>query len=106
MTISITASYGCSALKGIETLREIFPDGEANALNFVMFSTSGSHGSYLTIEEVAASLDSDEPERLTVLVIQPRVVWMLYGAIEITAADVPYLLKLRDSSKRVFADHG
>lgn len=88
---------------GMDALRELFPDGEANDLNFVMFSTSGTHGSYSTIEEVAASLETDEPEKLTVLVIQPRVVRMLYSSIEITADDVPFLLKLRESSKRVFA---
>ncbi|TPM89876.1 hypothetical protein [Mesorhizobium sp. B2-1-3A] len=88
---------------GMDVLRSLFPEGEANALNFVMFSTSGTHGSYLTIEEVAASLGSDEPSKLTVLVIQPRVVRLLYGEIEITADDVPYLQNLRESSKRVFA---
>jgi hypothetical protein len=89
---------------GMDTLRSLFPDGEANNLNFVMFSTSGTHGSYLTIEECAASLDTDEPEKLTVLVIQPRVVRMLYGEVEIAHEDVPFLLKLRESSKRVFAE--
>ncbi|AZO45870.1 hypothetical protein EJ076_34700 [Mesorhizobium sp. M7D.F.Ca.US.005.01.1.1] len=89
---------------GMDVLRSLFPDGEANDLNFVMFSTSGTHGSYLTIEDVAASLGTVEPCKLTVLVIQPRVVRMLYGEVEITAEDVPYLLKLRESSKRVFAE--
>ena len=87
----------------MDVLRSLFPDGEANDLNFAMFSTSGTHGSYLTIEDVVASLETDEPSKLTVLVIQPRVVRMLYGEVAITADDVPYLTKLRESSKRVFA---
>lgn len=89
---------------GMDVLRSLFTDGEANGLNFVMFSTSGTHGSYLSIEEVVDSLGTDEPYKLTVLVIQPRVVRMLYGEIAITAYDVPFLLKLRESSKRVFAE--
>lgn len=89
---------------GMDVLRSLFPDGEANDLNFVMFSTSGTHGSYLTIEEVAASPETDEPCKLTVLVIQPRVVRMLYGEVAITTDDVPFLMKLQESSKRVFAE--
>lgn len=43
-------------------------------------------------------------KRLTVLVIQPRVVRMLYGDIDITAEDVPYLQKLRASSRAVLGE--
>lgn len=103
-TIYMAPHYSVEEIKNVAALRAIFPKGEANDLNFVMFSTSGIHGSYLTIEEVAASLDTDGPEELTVLVIQPRIVHMKYGQISITAEDVPFLLKLRESSKRVFAE--
>jgi hypothetical protein len=88
---------------GMETLRALFPDGVANDLNQCLFSTSGTHGSYLSIEDVAASLNTKEPERLTVLVIQPRVVRMLYGDIDIEAADVPFLRGLRNSSRKVLS---
>lgn len=101
MKVSVTAAYEIAELKpedGVRQLREIFPDGKANDLNFVLFSTAGTHGSYLTIEEVLASLDGDEPELLTVLVIQPRVVRMLYGSIEITKDDRSFLRLLRESS--------
>lgn len=103
-TVSTTPAYEVAKLdqqSGMAALRCLFPDGEANGLNFCLFSTSGTHGSYLTIEEVAASLDDDDPALLTVLVVQPRVVRMLYGAISIAKEDVPFLLRLRASSKSV-----
>ena len=37
--------------KSMELLHELFPNGEANDLNFVLFSTSGVHGTYNTNEE-------------------------------------------------------
>lgn len=103
-TLTMPAHYSIQELKGMADLRRLFPDGEANDLNFVMFSTSGIHGSYMTIEEVAASLGTEEESGITVLVIQPRIVAMRYGTIDIEPDDVPYLLKLRESSKKVFAD--
>ncbi len=33
-------------------LKGMFPDAKANEMNFVLFSTSGVHGSYATIEQV------------------------------------------------------
>lgn len=105
-TITVTPAYEIGKLDpetGMATLRAIFPEGAANYLNLCLFSTSGTHGSYLTIEEIAASLDTDEPERLTVLVVQPRVVRMLYGEINVARDDIAYLLKLRESTKAVVA---
>lgn len=107
MIVSITPAYEIGKLDpetGMETLRAIFPSGEANPLNFVLFSTSGTHGSYLTIEDVAESLDSDEPEHLTVLVIQPRTVRMLYGSIVVSKEDIDFLVRLRESSREIAAD--
>lgn len=91
---------------GVSVLRTLFRDGEANSMNFCLFSTSGTHGSYLTIEDVAASLGTDEPEQLTVLVIQPRVVRMLYGDIDVEPSDIDFLKQLRESSKRAVAGIG
>jgi hypothetical protein len=105
MSVFLMPAYEVVKLTdGMDVLRSLFPDGEANALNFVMFSTSGTHGSYLSIEEGVASLETDEPSKLTVLIIQPRVVRMLYGEVAITADDMPFLLKVRESSKRVFVE--
>lgn len=102
--VSVTPAYEIGKLDaagGMETLRRMFPDSKADDLNFCLFSTSGTHGSYLTIEDVAESINGGEPERLTVLVVQPRAVRMLYGEIDVSLDDVPFLLALRESSRAV-----
>lgn len=84
----------------LDDLKRFFPDGEADEMNFVLFSTSGVHGDYITIEEIKANLieSGREYEQLTVLVIQPRLVAMHYGYIDVTLGDIPYLKNLRQSS--------
>lgn len=98
----------------VANLRVLFPNGEADDLNFVLFSTSGVHGSYTSIDSIEKSLlaygeDFTAPEEeqypddyclpvLTVLVVHPRVVCLRYGNITVTLADIPYLKKLRASS--------
>lgn len=99
--------------RGMAFLKLFFPDGEANVMNFALFSTSGIHGSYTTIEEIEASLElhgedpgfdpEDAPDTwtgndLTVVVVQPRLVSMTYGDVTVSKADIPYLKKLRESS--------
>lgn len=106
MNVFVTPAYEVQKIPaetGMAVLKSIFPDGEANDLNFCLFSTSGTHGSYLSIEDVAASLRSEEPKELTVLVIQPRTVRMLYGSIAVQTDDIPYLIRLRESSRRIAA---
>jgi hypothetical protein len=96
---------------GIDALKQLFPDGEANDLNIVLFSTSGVHGSYTTIEEIEAGLkkygddftgqewpDDYPGNELTVLIVQPRIVCLRYGNITVRLADIPYLKKLRETS--------
>jgi hypothetical protein len=97
---------------GMEILRKIFPEGLADEMNFVIFSTSGVHGSYRKIEEIEESLvlypdgcpDEEEPPEdwcyplLTYLVVHPRLVCLKYGNAKITLEDIPYLKKLRASS--------
>lgn len=102
--ISSPAYYGVEKLDpvtGMEVMRTIFPTGEADEYNLCLFSTSGIHGSYCTIEEVADSLGTDEPLRLTVLIFHPRTVFMYYGEIEIKAEDVPFLQRIRETSKAI-----
>lgn len=97
-------------------LREWFPDGEANDMNFVLFSTSGIHGSYTTIEAVETGLSKygDEPKfdseswpddyagnEITVLIVQPRICCLRHGNLSVTLDDIPYLKKLRASSYKV-----
>lgn len=85
---------------GMSALREFFPDAKADTLNFVLFSTSGVHGSYATIEEVEARLP-DVGICITFLVVCPRQVRMHYGnVVPRTAEDIEFLKSLRTSSWR------
>jgi hypothetical protein len=84
-------------------LRELFPEGEANELNFVLFSTSGVHGTYCTIEACEAGDTKD----VTFLVIQPRIVALRYGNVEpLTPDDFTFLKKLRASSIKAVLTYG
>ena len=87
---------------GMEALRDMFPKGIANELNAVLFSTSGVHGSYFTIEEIETwDEETEESPRpsLTFLVIQPRTVTLRYGECEPESPeDFAFLKRLRQSS--------
>ncbi len=103
---------------GVAGLREMFGDPpQANEMNFALFSTSGVHGSYATIEEIERSLQKygpnpeflkDETEEtlpddhclptLTVTVYHPRIIGVGYGNVDITLDDAPFLKALRQSS--------
>jgi hypothetical protein len=86
----------CDGMRG---LRQMFPEGEADDLNFVLFSTSGIHGSYCTIEDVEERWKRGERSDLTFLIVHPRIVCLRYGNCEPqTAEDFEFLKKLRDSS--------
>jgi hypothetical protein len=102
-------------------LKEWFPDGDANDMNVVLFSTSGVHGTYTTIEEVEAGLAKygDEPEfgsedwpddyhgnEITILLVQPRLCTVRHGNVTVTLADIPFLKKLRASSHAALARIG
>ena len=95
---------------GMQALREMFPDAEANELNAVLFSTSGVHGHYCTIEEVEEDMqrsERDGPRDVTFLVIQPRIVCLRYGScVPQTADDIAFLKKLRASSAKAVAAIG
>lgn len=43
---------------GMAFLRAWFPNGEGDPMNLVFFSTSGVHGSYITIEQVEKGMKS------------------------------------------------
>lgn len=88
--------YGVMRLAGdgMEALRQLFPDGVANDLNFVLFSTSGVHGTYCTLEDAES-----EGGDVTFLVVQPRIVGLRYGnCTPKTQDDFQFLRRLRESS--------
>lgn len=85
--------------KAMKTLRDIFPDGEANEYNFVLFSTSGVHGSHCTIEDCETK---DDVDTVTILIIKPRIVQTNYGNCRPeTPEDFEFLKKLRETSRAV-----
>jgi len=113
MTVSVQPHY--SVLKwegGVAALRDFFPGALADPMNFVLFSTSGVHGSYATIEDIEESLrkypdgppKGEEPNdwygnKLTILIVQPRIVCMRYGTVEVELDDIQFLKDLRLSSQ-------
>jgi len=88
---------------GMTVLRKMFPLAKADDMNFVLFSTSGTHGTYRTIEE-----EEQEPGYgITFLIIHPRLVTSRYGTVyPVTPEDFQFLRKLRESSRKAVADIG
>ena len=87
----------------MNALRELFPNGDANEMNFVLFSTSGIHGTYQTIEEA----ESATHPSVTFLIVHPRAVAMRYGNVHpVTTDDFDFLKKLRASSQEVVSKIG
>lgn len=85
---------------GMAALRKTFPTAQADEMNFVLFSTSGVHGTYDTIEDVLEerALGHDKT-KLTFLIVQPRLVSLRYGTcIPETEDDFQYLRCLRETS--------
>lgn len=104
--------YKCQEVKkyeGMEFLRMLFPDCKPDEMNFVLFSTSGVHGSYISIEEVEKTPIDEEgdPEFVTFLVVHPRTVSLSYGnAIPETPEDFEFLKNLRQRSWDVVKEIG
>jgi len=100
-----------SHIDGMYALRTMFPDAEADGMNFVLFSTSGIHGTYNTIEEAELYLcgrsDKNGFSEITFLIIHPRLVSLRYGVCEPkNQDDIDYLKKLRKSSFDVIVNIG
>jgi len=97
--------YKVETESAMSFLRERFPVGEADELNFTLFSTSGVHGSYLTIEEVENR--APDATEVTFLLIQPRTVTSFYGNVRPeTPEDFVFLKKLRASSIKMMERYG
>jgi hypothetical protein len=90
-------------IRSLDDLRDYFPEPVADEMNFCLFSTSGVHGSYCTIEEAEADPEIGE---VTVLVVQPRRVMLAYGNVPVTPETAPYLKALRASSQAAVARIG
>lgn len=101
----------------MEALRGIFVSGAADKYNQVLFSTSGIHGSFSTIEDVepwvGIEYDEDNPAHekysggVTFLIIQPRLVTLRFGVCNPkNAEDIKFLKRLRQTSWEQFQEIG
>lgn len=104
-------NYGCrdEEKNGMAALHRMFPKGEADDMNFCLFSTSGVHGTYTTIEEAEREFtanqdinldeeDKTEPH-VTFLIVHPRICCLRHGnCYPRTVDDFAFLKKLRGSS--------
>lgn len=89
--------------QGLDALKSLFPDAEADEMNFVLFSTSGVHGSYQTIEQEQKAPGTG----VTFMVIQPRLVLTRYGvAYPKSEEDFAFLKKLRATSWKAMTEVG
>jgi hypothetical protein len=80
-------------------LQTMFPGGVADQENFVLFSTSGVHGNYMTIEDFEEKPINERGWGVTFLVVQPRLVSLRFGNVKPESAeDFAFLKKLRESS--------
>lgn len=98
-------NFRCTDENGMNALRELFPEGDADCDNFVLFSTSGVHGTYTTIE--SAENDLSKAIAITFLVIQPRVCTMRHGVcVPQTREEIAFLKTLRETSQEAIAGIG
>lgn len=100
MTMTFWPHYKTIKLESMDEVKEIFPDGSADDLNWCVLSTSGVHGSYGVLDDLDFEPDEhgDKNDYITVLIIHPRLVVLRYGTIQVTKADVPYLRGLVKST--------
>lgn len=86
----------------MDAIKAMFPDAKADELNFVLFSTSGIHGLYATIEECQA-----EGYSVTFLIVHPRLVCLRYGnVLPRNDEEWEFLKALRKSSHEVMSKIG
>jgi hypothetical protein len=106
----ISSEHGTGKILGMKLLRDIFPEAKADYMNFCLFSTSGVHGSYQTIEEAEEHIKAPTDEtcnRVTFLIVHPRMVCLKYGNCEPeTLEDIQFLKALRASSHEEIAQIG
>lgn len=94
-----TVYYSVWQLDNMAELRGFFTDETDYEMNWLFVGTSGVHGSYSKLAEWEESQGTEEPlDRITVLVVMPRIVRVLYGDIEITQEDVTWMRGVVDKT--------
>ncbi len=99
----------CEPHEGMALLRTMFPDASRiNCDNFVLFSTSGVHGSYATIEDCAEYFfRTGLQANLTFVIVAPRILRLAYGNCQpVTRDDFDYLKAIREASHETVAKIG
>lgn len=112
-------TYSLSNEQAWESIRGIFKKEEDfNRMNFVMFSTSGVHGTYGTLEDAQRRIDGkpcagcsaqsrcftnecqeDRNMDITFIIMQPRLVRTLFGNLTVqTQEEVDFLKWCRENS--------
>ena len=106
-----TTAWLSRSVDGMHVLREYFARGP-DEFNVVLFSTSGVHGTYTTIEEVEATLRGEAPpdeesHEVTFLLLCPRMCSIKYGNVRPkTLDDIAFLKDLRAKSHAMLARIG
>lgn len=72
---------------GMAFLRELFADGPDD-LNWLFLATSGVHGNYRTLDDIARD---GTPGDVTFLVVCPRLVVLRYGVAQVWPEDIAWL---------------
>lgn len=123
-TLTIWPHYKVEEIKGTndevwQQIKEIFPDNKADNLNWIFGSTSGVHGSYITLDKLADpeywkefNEDKDPEDHIdrteldfTFLIIQPRLCVMYYGTLYIrNDEDSEWLKTVITSSVKAVAE--
>lgn len=107
MTAMEWPAYEVQEIRTMRDVREIFPTGMADNLNWIFCSTAGRHGSHKTLDQVEAIIRGQDPitrpldngkYTVTVLIIHPRLCIIKYGEIQVNLTDIKFLRDLVASS--------
>jgi hypothetical protein len=91
--------------RGMEAIKEFFPDGTCNQFNIFIPSTSGVHGMYTTLDELEASIKKYGFQETEGMLDDPPDDWVRIARADakVTLEDIPYLRKLAASSTKALA---
>lgn len=96
-------SYEVQEIRSMRDVKESFPTGSADKLNWIFCSTAGRHGSYKTLDEIETIIrGKDEGTAafengkytVTVMIVHPRLCIVKYGEIQVGLSDVALLRRL------------
>lgn len=116
-TIQTPTMYGVHQIHTMEDVRKCFPRGadSVDGMNWLFTGTSGVHGSYTGAFNAAFDTDYESEDldevtpgtakydRVTVLVVRPRTVLMIYGSVLCTKDDVSWLRQVEKATVDLIA---